>query len=319
MAASIVESSKTNFDKDQLACIRRWRAGAIPRLKTLKELLAVILNLETEGQKTRPPDDLEPAFGEFMPREPVPQKAGGVADTPKTERKAEKPEKPETKGGRKAERAVPRTRAEFAAWFVESFDAVRLRQLQEKRRIRDAEKKDPTLFLKRIQAKQKPLAVRPEVVAAVDKFLREAGVQVVNGCGLIGAECVVRLQPLYEYVERLQKSDRIPSYFPGVPDIVLDNLYVELSAAPDQRPDIGLEDESQDRTLADPKVPDHFGRWRLASDQQRKSPEQLLATAEALPVVVLGDPVRASPRSSDTCCRSLAGALWDAQRLRHLR
>jgi hypothetical protein len=286
-AASIVESSKTNFDKDQLACIRRWRAGAIPRQKALKALLPLILKLETEGKQTRPPDDLEPAFGEFMPKEPGAQNAGGKSGN---KAMAEEVGVPEAKSDAEAQPAAPWTRAEFAKWFVASFDAVRLQQLQEKRRLRDARKKHRTLILNRRQDKLELASASPEVIRAVDNLIVEAGIPVVEGCAVLRPDTILNLAPLYEYVNRLQETARIPSYFPGVPDIVLDKLYVDIAAAPDQRGGGSSNSNEISWEAADIGALDPMRIWRERCQHTCLRVERLITAAATKPVVVLGDP-----------------------------
>lgn len=284
-AASIVEPSKWNFNKNQLACIKRWRNGTVPRVKALRELLPIIWNLELKGVDAPLHKDLEPAFGSFTPRE--------VETQP----------------------AVAWTRARFTAWFVECFEAAQERVSQENRRRRDSRRKDLALILKRIPGNPGRVDASPEVIRKVDEMLKAAGVTVDKHHAVPVPDCLVSLAPLYEYVDRLQRSARIPGYYPGVPEIILDELYVELSAAPDQRGlDSGGQD-SRDWTEADPKVPDHFERWRLAANRQRISPATLLSEAAVEPVVVLGDPGSGKSTLSRFLLHELGRSLLGASKL----
>lgn len=190
------------------------------------------------------------------------------------------------------------TREGFSEWFWERFAEDRDARNQQNRQKRDAAPLGQYSFMAELARRvkiargstSKPLAARPEVVDAVNTLFNDDWIQVGGGLALLEGQFPVALQPLYEYVERLQESARIPSYFPGVPDIALDQLYVELSAAPDQRPLglSGLDNSAWD--AADPKVTAHFEHWRLAAHQKCVPPSTLLHDAMARPVVILGDP-----------------------------
>lgn len=202
-----------------------------------------------------------------------------------------------------------RNREGFKTWFAEQLGAEYHMAGLAKRRLREKKRRDE------IQGpKPKPLEATSAVVDAVDKFLSEAGVQVEDGVAVMGSDFTVSLQPLYEYVERLQRSALIPSYFRGVPPIPLDELYVELSAATDQRPGVVGKRESRAWSAADPTTPDHLRRWRLAIDGQRISPATLLSRARLSPAVVFGDPGSGKSTLSQFLLHSVGRGLVDPSR-----
>jgi hypothetical protein len=198
-----------------------------------------------------------------------------------------------------------RTRAGFVEWFSAQFEQQNKDQLNAVRNLRDAENAEKIAKLLEVSEKEKPLpGVRPTpavpssplqkaVVAAVNTFIEKAGIQVKDGTAILGTGYVVQLKPLYDYVEGIQASATIPSYFHGVPPIPLDELYVDLSTSKDRRPDVAREFEKFQESAwsrADRVNPDAFARWARLDNKARISLPRLLDHAGKRPVVVFGDP-----------------------------
>jgi hypothetical protein len=125
------------------------------------------------------------------------------------------------------------------------------------------------------------------VAAYVDKLFAEAGIPVHAGRAMFDSKTFVALEPLYRYLRELQSSAKIPNYFPGLPSIRLDDLYVELSAAEDHRADsLDLGGASGGAVSgADP-----VGAWRTAVSAKRVPLETLISATDLRPAVLFGDP-----------------------------
>ena len=114
----------------------------------------------------------------------------------------------------------------------------------------------------------------------------------VSGCFVqVDSETRVDLEPLYAYVRSLQESAQVPNLFTPGRTIQLDALYVELTAAEDQR-----SDEPQSRsagekaTWADHPSSDIFGAWRESTQRLRIPLEAMISRTEIQPAVLFGDP-----------------------------
>ncbi len=205
-----------------------------------------------------------------------------------------------------------RNREGFKTWFAKQLGAEYHAAALAKRRVREKKRR-----AKLQGPKPKPLEATSAVVAAVDKFLSQRGVQVKDGVAALDGGVSLSLQPLYEYVERLQKPARIPSYFPGVPDIALDELYVNLSVSSESRSDYtgdGQVDQSSSRR---PKSHGYFHRWRMAAESGRMNAKALLDMAENLPVVILGDPGAGKSTLIRYLLQEVGRGLLGASRIQH--
>ena len=135
-----------------------------------------------------------------------------------------------------------------------------------------------------------PIAADP-VVAFVDRLFTDAGFTVTSGCALVDSQTQVPLEPLYRYIRRLQHTATIPNYFPGVPEIPLDELFVELSAAEDLRGDIVLGGGPDSPNFqGSPVTLDPIRAWRVAANQKRLPLETVISRTTLRPAVLFGDP-----------------------------
>jgi hypothetical protein len=138
----------------------------------------------------------------------------------------------------------------------------------------------------------KDLPCTPEVCDWVDAFLGGAGFEVQAGKVALDAKFWLALDPLYRYLDALQGRAMIPNYFPGVPEIPLDGLYVELSATEDLRGNFVMADPGvlADARVADPVPLNPIHAWRQKANQKRLPLEALVSATQMMPAVVFGDP-----------------------------
>ncbi len=127
----------------------------------------------------------------------------------------------------------------------------------------------------------------------VNQLFESAGLPVFDGQVSCGAEVQVHLGPLYAYLEELQRSARIANQFAPGGLIELNELYVELSAAEDQRDGGGFASGGEgvsDVLEADLPTARAVTRWRSRVEQHRIPLEALVSRTEVLPAVLFGDP-----------------------------
>jgi hypothetical protein len=183
-------------------------------------------------------------------------------------------------------------RENFVDWFVAEFERERGERKKQRRRKRS--QTAPNSAGSRNPGVEEILSPVPkEVTEAVDAFVRQAGIDVINGNAVLDSKYIVQLGPLHRYVERLLVPVIIPSYFSGAPGIPIDELYVELSASTERREALTQEIERREEegwSRVDPTDPNHFARWARIEEGQRIPPEELLRTTASNPAVVFGDP-----------------------------
>ena len=155
-------------------------------------------------------------------------------------------------------------------------------------------------------------AVPDSVVTAVNGLFEQAKLSVISGQVILDAELQLDLTPLYVYVASLQQSATIPSYFPGIPDIELDSLYVELCAAEDQR-GLGM-DSPASWEEADSVRADWQGLWRTAVAARSIPLATLISKTELVPTVVFGDPGTGKSTLTRYALHELGRCLVDPKR-----
>lgn len=126
----------------------------------------------------------------------------------------------------------------------------------------------------------------------VNALFQAADMPVVDGFAHCGDEVRLHLGPLYAYMERLQESARVPNQFAPGGLIELDELYVELMAAEDQRGAIapGTISDSGGVLAADLPTSGLISQWRKCVEQHRIPVEALVSRTEVIPAVLFGDP-----------------------------
>ncbi len=251
-------------------CLQRIREGTRPQERTLRRLLKEIWDPFAPKAASNPPlnPNVCPALESFRSR---------------------------VQG--------PWNRENFVNWFVAGFEKERGERTKQTRKKRNAAKGNKVKFTQEPTGKRNPgpeveeilFPVPKEVTDAVDAFVRDSGIEVVDGHAVLAPKFFVQLGPLYRYVQGLQSSAVIPSYFQGAPDIPLDRLYVELSASEDRRPELTEEIEKQGEernawSRSDRADTDYFARWARIDKGTRISPQLLLVEAANQPAVVFGDP-----------------------------
>ena len=130
-------------------------------------------------------------------------------------------------------------------------------------------------------------ADRAPVIAYVDALLGDAGMPVRGGQATVDSSTQVDLTPLYDYLGGLLRPAVIPNYFPGLSEIPLDDLYVELTTSEDVRSDTfdpGGSGNGGSRS-ADP-----VAAWRDVARAKRVPLEALISSTDSRPAVLLGDP-----------------------------
>ena len=179
----------------------------------------------------------------------------------------------------------------FGAWFFDQAEAVRATIPRKPRKKRESAKINrPPAERGALSSETKFDPANP-VHVRVNQLFSDAGFPVFQGVVSCGTAIQVHLGPLYAYVERLQSSAEVPNPFVAGRTIHLDALFVELTAAEDQRgqiwPDGGRPSTvaAADRPSADP-----VGLWREATHRHRISLEALVSRTELLPAVLFGDP-----------------------------
>jgi hypothetical protein len=126
----------------------------------------------------------------------------------------------------------------------------------------------------------------------IDALFSDADFSVFDGVVSFGAKTKVHLQPLYAYLERLQLSPEIPHQFRPGQTIKLDQLYVELTVAEDQRAS-RAGDGARNRgtgVQADSPAPDPVTQWHVTAPRHRIPLAALLSRTEVRPAVLFGDP-----------------------------
>ncbi len=193
-------------------------------------------------------------------------------------------------------------REEFVTWFSERFEEERKARREAKRQAREAAYRAEVckyVALGRAaegdkksmeKAQAKPLAASDATIAAVNRFLAEVSLEVTNGTLVLDPKTSVNLGPLYEYIERLQATAWIPSYFPGLPDIPLDMVYVEMNAVRDFREAAAAKYTSREWSAADRSRNARNLSLREATLNKSVGPDVLVSCSCQTPSVLFGDP-----------------------------
>lgn len=142
----------------------------------------------------------------------------------------------------------------------------------------------------------------------VNGLMEKAGLTVTDG--VVAFDSIrLHLGPLYAYLDRLQQSAQVPNQFATGGTITLDELYVDLMAAEDQRGQgIDAEGLEEERMLEADIPTAHLVAWRRQVAQARIPLGTLVARTSATPVVVFGDP----GAGKSTLCQFLLHALGRA-------
>lgn len=140
----------------------------------------------------------------------------------------------------------------------------------------------------------------------VNRLMEAAGMAVDEGFVAFGT-FRLHLGPLYAYLGRLQESARISNQFAPGGEIALDELYVELEAAEDQRWEVRRESGAAEgqRLEADLPLDTHLAEWRHRVATSRVPVDVLVGRTHAAPAVVFGDP----GSGKSTLCEFLLHAL----------
>ena len=180
-------------------------------------------------------------------------------------------------------------REKFGAWFFAQAEAARESLPQKPRKKTQPIKPTPAPMPGSLE---KPFNSANPVHVRVNQLFADAGFPVFNGVVSCGPDVQVHLGPLYAYVEGLQSSAEVSNPFVAGKTMQLDALYVELTAAEDQRSRAWSEEGCPPSTFADADRPtvDPIGHWRDAIQRHRIPLETLISRTECLPAVLFGDP-----------------------------
>ena len=136
-----------------------------------------------------------------------------------------------------------------------------------------------------------PLDPQNALHVGVNELFERARFTVSGGFVHLDAETRVHLGPLYAYLTRLQQSAQVANPFVPGRTIPLNDLYVELTAAEDQRNANGESGLGANvATWADRPAADPLGAWRTHAQRHRISLEALVSRTEIQPAVLFGDP-----------------------------
>ena len=142
----------------------------------------------------------------------------------------------------------------------------------------------------------------------VSDLFKSAGFLLEQGVAILGTDIRIHLGPLLAYLEALQGSAVVPNQFAEGGQIILDELYVELMAAENQRVDslVGPDET----TRADP-----IQVWRAHSQRHRIPLATLLSRTEVLPAVLFGDPGAGKSTLLHFALRDVARSLANGETL----